>query len=334
MVQVLGAWTDGLIFALLAMGVYVSFRVLRYADITVDGSYTLGAAVSAILLTEGFHPLLAGLASLYLWPEAWVPSPGRIDPLLATFVACLTGMLAGAVTGVLHTKFKINSLLSSILVMTALYSINLRVMGKSNLPISKDVSLEIYADRLGGVFIDTKSRLAVFHWEISGHDLAVLLLACLVAALVGLALYAFFRTDLGTSLRASGDNDQMIRALGVNVDSMIIGGLALSNGLVALSGAFYAQHQGFADVQMGIGTLVLGLASVIIGEALVGGQFNLGLAIVGAAMGSILYRLVIALVLRAGLNPNDLKLFTAVFVFLALILPDVLKRLQAFAKRH
>src|SRR5262249_33682086 len=148
------------------------------------------------------------------------------------------------------------------------------------------------------------------------------------------ALYGFFRTDLGTSMRATGDNDQMIRALGVNVDFMIIGALALANGLVAVSGSLYAQYQGFADLQMGIGQVVFGLASVIIGEALVGGQYDLGLAIIGAVMGSILYRLVVNLVLRAGLNPNDLKLFTAVFVFIALILPDVLARLRSFVSRR
>src|SRR5262249_32710471 len=153
-----------------------------------------------------------------------------------------------------------------------------------------------------------------------------------IAIVIGLVLYAFFRTDLGTSMRATGDNDQMIRALGVNVDNMIIFGLALSNGLVALSGSLFAQYQGFADVQIGIGMLISGLASVIIGEALVGGQYLLGLAIVGAVMGSILFKLVLNLVLRAGLNPNDTKLFTAIFVIIALILPGLLARLQSYLK--
>jgi putative ABC transport system permease protein len=309
MAQMIGGWTDGLIFALLAMGVYISFRIIRFSDITVDGSYTLGAAVSARLLSEG------------------------MDPFIATPVAFCVGVIAGATTGVLHTKFKINPLLSGILVMTALYSVNLRIMDKSNLPIEPSKTVAATAERLlAASGID--QRIAVFRWEVIRDNLARLLLALAIAATHGLALYAFFRTDLGTSVRATGDNDQMIRALGVNVDTMIIGALALSNGLVALSGSLYAQYQGFADLQMGIGSVVLGLASVIIGEALVGGQYHLGLAITGAIMGSILYRLVVNLVLRAGLNPNDLKLFTAIFVFVALILPDVLGRARSFVSRR
>jgi putative ABC transport system permease protein len=155
----------------------------------------------------------------------------------------------------------------------------------------------------------------------------MLVLSFAVIVVIGLVLYAFFRTDLGTAMRATGDNDQMIRALGVNVDTMLIAGLALSNGLVGLAGALLAQYQGFADVQMGIGMVVWGLASVIIGEAIVRGQYHLGLAITGTVIGSILFRLLVALVLRAGLNPNDLKLITAVFVFVALVVPDWIGRL-------
>jgi len=305
---VLVAWINGLIYALLALGVYLSFRVIRFADITVDGSIALGGAVTAVLLTDGFHPLI-------------------VTPL-----AFLAGLVAGATTGVLHTKFKINPLLSGILVMTALFSVNLRVMGKSNLPISEGTTLKSYAEELGRVVTGGRRQIDFLGWQVFPGDLAVLLLSLAVVVLVGVALYAFFRTDVGTALRATGDNDQMMRALGCNVDHMVIGGLALSNGLVALSGSLVAQYQGFADVQMGIGSVVFGLASVIIGEALVGGQSHLGLAIIGAVMGSILYRLLVALVLRVGLNPNDLKLITAVFVFVALILPDVLKRLRSLLK--
>ena len=307
---VLVAWINGLIYALLALGIYLSFRVIRFADITVDGSIALGAAVTAVLLTDGYHPLL-------------------VTPL-----AFLSGLAAGATTGVLHTRFKINPLLSGILVMTALFSVNLRIMGKSNLPISERTTLKTYAEELGRFMTEGRRQINFFGWQVFPGDLAVLLLSFAVVVLVGVALYAFFRTDLGTAMRATGDNDQMMRALGSNVDHMVIGGLALSNGLVALSGSLVAQYQGFADVQMGIGSVVFGLASVIIGEALVGGQSHLGLAITGAVMGSILYRLLVALVLRVGLNPNDLKLITAVFVFIALILPDLLKRLRPLWKRR
>jgi putative ABC transport system permease protein len=332
MTLLVGAWTVGLILALLALGVYLSFRIFRFPDITVDGSITLGAAVSAVLLTDGFPAFFARLAALHLWPDSWVSSRAP-DPLLATFVAFVAGTLAGATTGVLHTKFKINPLLSGILVMTALYSINLRIMGKSNVSLMAAPTLTMYADRLGDRVTGGSALVSVLGWDVPAADLALLFLCFAVTAAVGVLLYAFLRTDLGTALRATGDNDQMVRALGVNVDRMIIGGLALSNGLVAMAGSLFAQYQGFADVQMGIGMVVWGLASVIIGEGLVGGQHHLGLALTGAVMGSVLFRLLVALVLRAGLNPNDLKLVTAVFVFAALVLPSLLKRLRAVRKR-
>ena len=309
MTLLIGAWTLGLILALLALGVFLSFRIFSFADITVDGSLTLGAALSAVLLTKDY------------------------DPVTATCLAFVAGMIAGAATGVLHTKFKINPLLSGILVMTALFSVNLRIMGKANLPLLSTTTLATYAGDLGGLLTAGQTRVTLLGWDVTAGDLGMLLLSFVITAAVGLVLYAFFRTDLGTAMRATGDNDQMIRALGVNVDMMLIGGLALSNGLVALAGSLLAQYQGYADVQMGIGMVVSGLASVIVGEALVGGRYRLGLAITGAVMGSILFRLLVALVLRAGLNPNDLKLMTAVFVFIALILPDVLKRLRSFVRR-
>ena len=300
-----GAWTMGLILAILALGVYVSFRIFRFSDITVDGSITLGAAVSAVLLTEG------------------------LNPFIATLLAFVAGLVAGATTGVLHTKFKIDRLLSGILMMTALYSINLRIMGVSNLSLPKDkTTLSTYAERLGHLISGGEENVSLFGREVSAHDLAMLVLVFIATTLVGLALYAFFKTDLGTAMRATGDNDQMTRALGVNVDGMVIAGLALANGLVALSGALLAQYQGFADLQMGIGIIVWGLASVIVGEALVGGQFQLGLALTGAVMGSVLFRLLVAMVLQRGLNPNDLKLFTAVFLFLVLIAPDLIGKLR------
>ena len=193
------------------------------------------------------------------------------------------------------------------------------------MPLLSEVTLASYAERSGAA-ISGPSSLSLLGWEVSIRDASVFV-SILVAVLVaGLILYLFFRTHLGTAMRATGDNDQMIRALGVNVDHMIVLGLALSNGLIGVAGALLAQYQGFADVQMGIGMMVLGLASVIIGEALVGSE-SLGLSIAGAVMGSVLFRLLVAIALRWGLDPNDLKLITAVFVFLALVAPNFLSRL-------
>ena len=298
MLLLVGAFTIGLILSLLALGVFISFRIFNFADITADGSVTLGASVAAVMLVGGVHPLFATAAGFF------------------------AGMLAGATTGVLHTKFKINGLLSGILVMTALYSVNLHVMGKSNLPLLATATLPTEAERVAMAVLGSSAPIDMFGWEVSPRDASVLVFAFLTIVVAASALYAFFRTNLGTAMRATGNNDQMIRALGVNVGNMIILGLAVSNGLIALAGALLAQYQGFADVQMGIGMVVWGLASVIIGEALVGGQ-QLGLIIPGAVMGSVLFRLLIAIALRAGLNPNDLKLITAAFVFVALILPNL-----------
>jgi putative tryptophan/tyrosine transport system permease protein len=296
----LSAWTIGLILSLLALGVYVSYRVFAFPDITADGSITFGAAVAAAMLTRGYSPLAASGA------------------------AFLAGSVAGICTGTLHTRFKINQLLSGILVMTALYSVNLHVMGQSNLPLLSAKTLTTYAENLGRRF----GPATLLGWPVSPRELGSLLLSAAIVIVVALVMYLFFRTNLGSAMRASGDNAQMIRALGVNVENMIILGLAISNGLVAFSGALLAQYQGFADVQMGIGMVVWGLASVIIGRALVGTD-SIGAALAGTVMGSVLFRLIIALALRWGLNPNDLKLVTAVFVFGALVLPMLAGRLRS-----
>ena len=303
MTLLIGAWTIGLILSLLALGVFISFRIFDFPDITTEGSITTGAAVAATLLAKG------------------------MDPFLATTAGFCGGALAGATTGILHTKFKIHALLAGILVMTALYSVNLHIMGKSNVPLLSETTLATYAERLGTGVLGGAASLSVLGWEVSARDAATLILSFAIIALMGGILYAFFRTNLGTAMRAAGDNAQMIQALGANVGTMIIMGLALANGLIALSGALLAQYQGFADVQMGIGMVVWGLASVIIGEALIGTQ-QLGLTITGAVMGSVLFRLLVAIALRAGLDPNDLKLITAVFVFAALILPNFLESLK------
>ena len=300
MLLLIGAFTIGLILSLLALGVFISFRIFEFPDITADGSITLGGAVTAVLLVAGVHPFTA------------------------TAAAFAAGALAGTATGVLHTRFKINGLLSGILVMTALYSVNLHIMGKSNVPLLSERTLASLAES-AAVQVLGVSTLPVLGWEVSTRDAAMLALAFVTAVLVGGALYVFFRTNIGTAMQAAGDNAQMIRALGVNVDNMIVLGLALSNGLIAFAGGLLTQYQGFADVQMGIGMVVWGLASIIIGEALVGVR-ALGYVIVGGLMGSVLFRLIVALALRGGLNPNDLKLVTAVFVFFALVLPRLLGR--------
>jgi putative ABC transport system permease protein len=298
----IGAFTIGLILALLAFGVFISFRVFAFPDITADGSITLGGAIAGVLLVAHVHPLAA------------------------TVAAFGGGALAGAATAVLHTRFKINGLLAGILVMTALYSVNLHIMGKSNLPLLSERTLASMAENAAMRWLGT-SGLHISGWEVSTRDAAVLAMAFAVAIVIGALLYLFFRTNIGTAMQAAGDNPQMIRALGVNVDNMIVLGLALSNGLIAMSGAILTQYQGFADVQMGIGMVVWGLASVIIGEALVGVR-DLGFVIIGAVMGSVLFRLIVALALRGGLNPNDLKLVTALFVFLALVLPSLVQRFK------
>lgn len=300
MTLLLGALTIGLILSLLALGVYISYRVFDIADITVDGSITLGGAICAVLIVRGMHPVVATLAGF------------------------AGGLVAGTVTGILQAKFKVNPLLSGILVMTGLYSVNLHVMGKSNVPLLSGETLTTWAERLGRSWF-RRQEVNLLGWMVSARDLGTLLFAIALIVMLCLVLYWFFRTELGTAMRASGDNPQMIRALGVNVESYRIMGLALSNGLVAFSGALLAQYQGFADAQMGIGMVVWGLASVIIGESLIGSR-SLGLAIYGAVAGSVLFRLLVAIALRWGLNPNDLKLVTAAFVFAALVLPQLLHR--------
>lgn len=304
MTLLIGALTLGTILALLAIGVYLSFRIFAIADITVDGSLTLGASVTGVLLIHG-----------------------SLHPLLATGAGFLAGMAAGTVTGVLQTRFRINPLLSGILVMTALYSVNLRVMGRSNLPFLGATTLSTLCEQLGARWWGGE-RIELFGWEVASGDVTMLLLMLLLVALVATLLWAFLKTDLGTAMRASGDNPQMVQAMGGNVEAFRVVGLALANGLVGLAGSLWAQYQNFADAQMGIGMVVWGLASVIIGEAMTG-VAGVGLAITGAILGSILFRELVAIALSFGLNPNDLKLVTAAFVFVALVLPETLSRLSA-----
>lgn len=299
---IIAAFTIGLILSLLSLGMLISFRMIRFTDITVDGSITLGASLTAVLITAGWSPWVAVLASF------------------------LAGSLAGSVTGILHTRFKIQEILAGILMMTALYSINLRIMGKSNIPMLDTRTVSSNAIDLLSAFSGNKTSLSLLGWPVSVTDVAVFVSSLIFVIIIAILLHRFLLTHFGTALRATGNNPQMVRAQGVNNNTMIVFSLALSNGLVALSGALLAQYQGFADVQMGIGMMVWGLASIIIGEALTG-KSGIGITIIGAIMGTILFRLLIAIALRWGLNPNDLKLVTAIFVFAALVAPSLFKNL-------
>lgn len=269
---------QGLIYSIVVLGIYLSFRILDYADLSVDGTLPLGAAVAASMIIGGFNP--------------W----------LATFVATFAGGLAGLFTGFLHTKFDINPLLTGILTMTGLYSINLQIMGKANLPL------------LGQKVIFTPFL------NINERIFTIALLFLFVVLIITL-LNQFLDTEIGLALRATGNNQKMITCLGVNTDNIKLLGLAISNALVALSGALLSQYQGFADVGIGIGTIIGGLASLIIGEVL----FSNGKILrdlIAVATGSLIFRLVIAVVLRMGLPPSFLKLMTALIVIVALAVPN------------
>ena len=270
----------GLLYAVMALGVYLTFRILDFPDLTVDGSFTTGGATAATLILSG------------------------TPPVLATAAGFVTGFVAGIITGLLHTKGRINGLLAGILTQIGLYSINLRIMSGANKPL------------LGETTILTPLRQAGF----SGTWTSVGIFALVVAVLLALVIW-FLHTDTGLAMRATGDNPDMIRSFGVNTDNQKLLGLALSNGLVALSGAMIAQFQGFADIGMGIGLIVAGLASVIIGQALLG-RSGIAIAASAVVLGSIMYRVVIQLALMAGLNPNDMKLISAILVVLALVLPQ------------
>lgn len=279
------AITQGLAFAALAWGVYISSRVLRFADITPDGTFTLGAAVTASMIVAG------------------------ANPVLAMAVAVLAGMSAGYVTGLLHTRLGVKDLLAGILVMTALYSVNLHVMGKSNVSLLDMNTVVGYVHRI---------LPASAAWS---DDVSLGIIFLVFTIVLGLTLAWYLRTDFGMAMRAVGDNPVMITAQGVDKRRMIELGLALANGLVAFSGALIAQQQGFADIAMGVGTLVTGMAAVILGETLLFNRRGLGVTIVMVGAGAILFRSMVALALRMGLNPIDLKLITAAFVLVALALP-------------
>lgn len=294
-----GSLQQGLIFGIMAIGVYLTFRILNFPDLTVDGSFTLGGATAATLIVSG------------------------VNPWLATLAAMVTGALAGMITGILHTKGKINGLLAGILTMIALYSINLRVMGKANVSMLRQETIV--------TSIKYNSWLGDVRWL---QNLALVLAFAGIVLLLKLIIDWFLHTDLGMSIRATGDNSRMIGSLGVNTDKTIIIGLAISNALVGLAGSITAQFQGFADVQMGVGMIVIGLATVIIGEVVFGSRtiYRVTIAVVG---GAIIYRFVVAGALYFQiLDTNDMKLITAILVILALTLPRFVETYRTNKQRR
>ena len=280
---------EGLSYGFVAIGVYITFRVLAFPDLTVDGSFPLGGAVVGILIVNG------------------------VNPWLATLIALIAGLCAGLGTSLLNTKLRINALLSGILMMVGLYSINLMIMGKSNIPLLREVTVFDHVSQFFG--IESSTALSI--------TFMVILTAIILAI-----LNWFLRTEVGLALRATGENEQMVRGLGGDTNMTTILGVSISNGMVALSGALIAQNQGFSDVGMGIGMIVMGLASVIIGEGIFRprGVTAILFAVVG---GTFVYRLFLGVALRYNLvAPSNLKLITALLVIIALAIPFIQKKIR------
>ena len=279
-----GAVAQGLLWGIMTLGVYLTFRILNIADMTCDGSFALGGSTCAILVTKG------------------------MNPLLAVFISFLTGLIAGFATGIMHTKLKIHEILAGILSMIALYSINIRIMGRSNTPL------------LG---VDTVMTKMQDQFGITPNIASFIVGVIFEIALI-ILLYWFMGTELGSCLRATGNNEKMVRAMGVDTDKMKLMGLMLSNGLIAISGALVAQQQGYGDVGMGTGAIVIGLASIILGESIFAWfnkRFSFYVTLLSILLGSVVYRLIIAIVLQLGLKSSDLKLLTAIIVVIALAIP-------------
>jgi putative ABC transport system permease protein len=299
MITLLSTWTFGLALAFVALGVYVSYKLFSFPDITTDGSFALGAVVTAVLLVAGF------------------------DPALATIGGMAAGAAAGTMTGVLHAVLGVEPLLAGILVTTALASVNLVVLGRSNVPLT---NLTTLFDRSAAAVGPAVAALTGCESAVADEAARMLLALASVALACG-CLYWFFRTSLGTAMRAGGSTRSMARALGRDTGWLTVAGLALANSLTALAGGLVAQYQRFADVQMGIGMVVWGMASVFLGGALVG-PARLGGALMAAAAGSVAFRLLLATALRAGLHPDWLKAATALAVLAALVGPRLLSRIR------
>lgn len=302
---IFGSLESGIIYAIMALGVYLSFRVLDFPDLTVDGSFVTGAAVAAMMIING------------------------ANPFAATSVAILAGFVAGCLTGLIHTLGKINALLSGILMMIALYSINLRIMGRSNIPLLNQdtalTSIENVWSKLGIDSVLNQLLVAVGLGDDLPATWGILFSMIVVTLFIKFLTDYLLQTEVGLAIRATGDNKNMIRSLSANTNLLIIVGLGISNAMVALSGALIAQYGAFADVNMGVGMIIIGLASVIIGEALFGTKtiMRTTLAVIG---GAIVYRIVVSIALRVEfLKTGDLKLITAVIVIFALVAPKVVE---------
>lgn len=297
-----GAVSQGILWGLMTLGVYLTFRLLNVADMTVDGSFATGGAISAVLIVNG------------------------VDPLLSLLVAFIAGTLCGLVTGFMNTKLKINILLASILTQIALYSINIRIMGKANTPLLGSSTM--------------MSNFKSFISNISNQKINLSTTTCslfiglVVIALIIALMYWFFGTEYGSAIRATGSNEKMVRALGVNTDTTKIVGLMISNGMVAVSGALVGQSQGYADVGMGTGTIVIGLASIIIGEVIFGSRFGFWYTLISVVAGSVIYRIIIAIVLQLGLKSSDLKLLTALIVAISLSVPVFKQKIDKRRKAY
>ena len=281
-----GALSQGILWGLMALGVYITFRLLDIADLTVDGSFATGGAVCAVCLVNG------------------------VDPVLSLILSTIAGFIAGFVTGFLHTKCQIPAILAGILTQIGLYSINLRIMGRSNTPLLQYDNIFEGLENLTGL----------------SNNWIVLIIGLIVTILVIVILYWYFGTEIGSSIRATGNNEQMVRALGVNTNVTKTLGLMISNGLIALSGALVTQQQGYADVRMGIGAIVIGLASIVIGEVIFGYKGAFGTRLTSIVVGSVIYRIIVAVVLQLGLNTDDLKLLTVILVAIALTVPIVMNK--------
>lgn len=292
-----GGLAQGLIWAILALGVFVTYRMLDFADLTVDGSLATGGCVCIVSISAGIHPLLA---------------------MLMAFAA---GMLAGMITAFLNTKLKIPPILSGILTMSALYSINKRILsGRANLAVNGKLTFNGHiAELLNLGYIADKNLISII--------ICVVLVVAIIAF-----LYWFFGTEIGCSIRATGNNSTMATAQGINVNKSKVIALALSNGLAALSGAMFAQHNFSADVNMAQGTIVIGLASVVIGELFFGEKLPFWAKLIGIVVGSLIYRLIFVFAIQIGLNADDLKLVASIIIICALCLPTIKGKIQAVKK--
>jgi putative ABC transport system permease protein len=296
-----GAVSMGLVLSLLGLGVFISWKVLDTFDLTADGAFGLGAVAAAALLVAG--------------APSWVASP----------LAALAGAVAGAATGLIHTRLKVSALLSGLLVTTALYSVSLMLMRGGDLPLAGTRTLPAEAFQAWMALGGPAQGVTVGGVEVSARSLATLLAVLPAVGLSVLLVERFFRTQLGLALRATGDNRQMARAIGIDVDLMTVLALAFSNALIAGSGAFFAQYQGFANIQMSVGMLMMGLAAVALGDAVLRTRV-LGRRIASVVFGSVLLRLLVAVALAAGLPANLLKLALAALVLAVLVVPDALGR--------